>query len=60
MTCDYYSVLYEDIVIARGMTIETAMTLVQALFQKFQNEVNVRYTIMKEPACVVQDTIRRI
>lgn len=49
MNCDYYSVLYGDLVLAKHMTLETAMILVEALFQKFFDEENVAYTIKQEP-----------
>lgn len=49
MNCDYYSVLYNDIVLAKGMTLETALLLVKALFETYFNEYDIHYTIMKEP-----------
>ena len=48
MTCDYYSVLYGELVLAQHMTLETAMLLVEAMFQKFWAEGNLSYTIKKE------------
>lgn len=47
MTCDYYRVLYEEIIIAEKMTLETALLLVKALFEKFWQEPNCHYTIEK-------------
>ena len=49
MTCDYYRVLYEDIVIAEKMTLETALLLIKALFEKFWQEKSCHYTIEKMP-----------
>lgn len=46
MTCDYYRVLYIDIVIAEHMTLETAVILVKALFEHFWKEP-CQYTIEK-------------
>ncbi len=47
MNCDYYRVLYNEIVIAEKMTIETALLLVKALFEKFWQESDCHYTIEK-------------
>lgn len=50
MTCDYYRVLYRDIVIAERMTLETACILVKALFEHFWKEQSCQYTIEKMAA----------
>ena len=47
MACDYYRVLYRDIVIAERMTLETACILVKALFEHFWEEPSCQYTIEK-------------
>ena len=47
MTCDYYRVLFRDIVIAEKMTLETALLLLRALFERLYNEPSVQYTIEK-------------
>ena len=47
MTCDYYRVLYEGIVIAEKMTLETALLLLEALFTKYWKEDSIHYTIEK-------------
>lgn len=47
MTCDYYRVVYESIVIAEKMTLETALLLVKAMFEKFYSEPSLHYTIEK-------------
>ena len=47
MTCNYYRVLYRDIVIAEKMTLETALILIKALFQNFYNEPTLQYTLEK-------------
>lgn len=47
MTCDYYRVLYDDIVIAEHMTLETACLLVRAMFETYYNEPDLHYTIEK-------------
>jgi len=46
---DYYQVRYGDVVIAEGMTIETACLLVEALFQKYWQEPEGEYIIAKMP-----------
>lgn len=45
MASDYYRVVYEDIVIAEKMSLETALILVKALFEKFYCELTLHYTI---------------
>ena len=50
MGCDYYRVLYRDIVIAEKMTLETALLLMKALFQNFYNEPTLQYTLEKMEA----------
>lgn len=45
---DYeYSVIVEDVVIAKGMTIGNAMILVKALFQEWHNETDLKICIQK-------------
>lgn len=41
-------------IIARGMTLETALILLKALFQEYWNDPLVRYTIEKEPMAVCE------
>ena len=45
MNSNYYRVVYEDIVIAEKMSLETALILVNALFEKFYCELTLHYTI---------------
>ena len=47
MNSDYYRILFHDIVLADHMTLETALILLEALFQKFYNEPTCAYTIEK-------------
>lgn len=47
MNCDYYRVMFHDIVIADHMALDTALILLKALFEKFWNE-SCQYTIEKE------------
>lgn len=54
MNIDYYSVLYNDIVLAQHMTLENALLFVKALFQEYYNELDSAYTIRKE--VVVEST----
>jgi len=46
MNCDYYRILFHDIVIAEKMTLETALLLLKALFEKFWQD-SCQYTIEK-------------
>ena len=43
-----YSVLYGDVVLARGMTLGTALLLVEAMMQKYFNENPLEYSIKRE------------
>ena len=47
MTCDYYRILFRDIVIAEKMTLDTALLLMKALFQNYYNEPTLQYTLEK-------------
>ena len=38
MNCDYFRVLYNDIVLVDYMTLENALLFVKALFEKFWQE----------------------
>ena len=49
MNIDFYSVFYNDIPLAQHMTLETAVILVEAMFQKYWREEDLHYTIKKEP-----------
>ena len=45
---DYeYSVIVDNVVIAKGMTIGNAMILVKALFQEWHNEDDMKISIQK-------------
>lgn len=48
MNCDYYRVLYDGIVLAEKMTLETALILLKALFEHYYNEPLAHYTIEKQ------------
>lgn len=48
---DYeYSVIVDDVVIAKGMSIGNAMILVKALFQEWHNEDNMQIAIQRNLA----------
>lgn len=47
MGCDYYRILYNDVVIAEHMTIGTTLIVLKALFAEFQNEPSCTYTVEK-------------
>lgn len=45
---DYeYSVIVDNVVIAKGMTIGNAVILLKALFQEWHNEDNMKISIQK-------------
>ena len=45
---DYeYSVIVDNVVIAKGMSIGNAMILVKALFQEWHNESDIKISIQK-------------
>lgn len=48
MGCDTYSVMIDNVVIAKGMSIGNAMVLVEALFNKWYEEKDLKITIAKE------------
>lgn len=48
MGCDTYSVIIDNVVIAKGMSIGNAMILVEALFNKWYEEKDLKITIAKE------------
>ena len=43
-----YSVLYNDVVLAKGMTLGTALLLIEAMMQKYHNECELEYKIRRE------------
>ena len=47
MGCDTYSVWYMDVMLADKMSLETAMTLLKALFQENWKENGIAYIIKK-------------
>ena len=47
MNSAYFRVLYEGVVLAERMSLETAVILVKALFQEWWNEPDAKYTIEK-------------
>ena len=53
---DYeYSVIVDNVVIAKGMSIGNAMILVKALFQEWHNESDMKISIQKNliERCIV-------
>lgn len=48
MNCDAYMIRYEREIIARGMTLETALVLLKALFLEYWREKDIYYTIERE------------
>ncbi|GEM_PF-5003155 len=48
MNCDTYMIRCKREIIARGMTLETALVLLKALFLEFWREPTISYTIVRE------------
>lgn len=49
MGCDTYSVMIDDIVVAKGMSIEHAVIFVKAVYNEYYNEKNMKVSLVKEP-----------
>lgn len=49
MGCDTYSVMIDDIVVAKGMSIEHAVLFVRAVYNEYYNEKNMKVSLVKEP-----------
>lgn len=47
MNSEEYSVLYGNVVLARGMTLGTALLLVEAMMQRYHQERGLSYTIKR-------------
>lgn len=48
MGCDTYSVMIENTVVAKGMSIEHALIFVKAIYIEFYNEKNLKVSLVKE------------
>ena len=53
-----YSVIVDKEVIARCMTLTNALTLTQALFEKWHSEINLAITIQRDDdkCCCIEET----
>lgn len=49
MGCDTYSVMIENTVVAKGMSIEHALIFVKAIYNEFYNETKMTVSLFKEP-----------
>ena len=49
MGCDTYSVMIENTVVAKGMSIEHAVLFVKAIFDEYYNEKTMKVSLVKEP-----------
>lgn len=49
MGCDTYSVMIDNIVVAKGMSIEHAVIFVKAIFNEYYNEKTMKVSLIKEP-----------
>lgn len=49
MGCDTYSVMIDNIVVAKGMSIEHALIFVKAVYNEYYNEKNMKVSLVKEP-----------
>lgn len=50
MGCDTYSVMIDNIVVAKGMSIEHALIFVKAVYNEYYNEKNMKVSLVKEPS----------
>ena len=48
MGCDTYSVMIDNIVVAKGMSIEHAVIFVKAVYNEYYNEKNMKVSLVKE------------
>lgn len=49
MGCDTYSVMIDNIVVAKGMSIEHAVLFVRAIYNEYYNEKDMKVSLVKEP-----------
>lgn len=49
MGCDTYSIMIDNIVVAKGMSIEHAVLFVRAIYNEYYNEKNMKVSLVKEP-----------
>ena len=49
MGCDTYSVMIDNIVVAKGMSIEHAVIFIKAVYNEYYNEKNMKVSLVKEP-----------
>ena len=49
MGCDTYSVMIDNIVVAKGMSIEHAVIFVKAVYNEYYNEKSMKVSLVKEP-----------
>ncbi len=49
MGCDTYSVMIDNIVVAKGMSIEHAVIFIKAIYNEYYNEKNMKVSLVKEP-----------
>jgi hypothetical protein len=47
LSCDYYQIYVDNICIAKYVTLDYAVIFVEAIFNKFYNETDLRVTIQK-------------
>ena len=55
MGCDTYSIIMDNVIIAKGMSIGNAMILIEALFNKWYEEKDLKITIAKENEVTTND-----
>ena len=49
MGCDTYSVMIDNVVVSKGMSIEHAVLFVRAIYNEYYNEKNMKVSLVKEP-----------
>lgn len=48
MSSETYSVWYGEVELAKGMSLDVALLLIEAFMQKYFNETELAYTIKRE------------
>lgn len=49
MGCDTYSVMIENVIVSKGMSIEHAVLFVKAIYNEYYNEKTMKVSLVKEP-----------
>ncbi len=55
MGCDTYSVMIENVIVSKGMSIEHAVLFVKAIYNEYYNEKTMKVSLVKEPRNWVEE-----